>query len=1123
MTSEKTGGLAASIVGYFADSKLTPLVIIASILLGLASVIAIPREEEPQIVVPMVDVMVRLPGATPREMEKRIASPMEQFLWEVPGVEYIYSTCSPEQVLTVVRFRVGEDVEDSLVKLQSKLQMHFDRIPPGTIGPLIKPRSIDDVPVLALTFWGEGWDSYRLRAVAAEAEDELKQIADVSETTLIGGEPRQINVQLDLDRLHAYNLSALEVAQLLSAANNRQVAGDLTTNGRNVVLEAGRFLASAADVRGVVLGTYAGAPIYVRDVATVYDGPGEITNRVEFHPGPSYHPHETVAADGEHASAGTSHEAVTLAVAKRKGTNAIVLVKQVLDKCEHLREIGLVPPEVHLAVTRDYGETANEKANELLFHMGIAVFSVTILIGFVLGWRESGVVALAIPVTLALTLFIFHFIGFTLNRITLFALIFSIGILVDDPIVDVENIVRHFRMPKNRHRHPLQVTIEAVNEVRSPLILATFAVMAAILPMAFVRGMMGPYMRPIPIGASAAMFFSMAVAFVVTPWAAYRILRGMHGEGGGHHGEADSAATRLYRRVAWRLVTGSRARNGFLVGIVGLLLLACALVPLKLVKVKMLPFDNKSEFQVILDMPEGTALETTWQVTRELAEELKGIDEVSDLELYVGTSGPYNFNGLVRHYFLRRGDHLADIQVNLAGKHDRRRQSHAIAKEARERLLPIARRHRGTLQVAEVPPGPPVLQTLVAELYGPDYDELIRVGRQVLDIFQQTPGVVDADIYTEDPQQRLEFQVDEDKAGLHNVKAAQVAESLRLASDGLAVGLAHDQDAPEDVAIELRLAEEQRESTASLGDLRLKSADGHLVALDEVTRRVRSRVEPSRYHKNLQPVVYVTADMAGALESPVYAILRMSRAIDQLTGPDGTKLKQYTTHQPFTTDYWSMKWDGEWHITYEVFRDLGIAFAAVLVLIYSLVVGWFASFKTPLVIMSAIPFSLVGILPAHWLGNVFFTATSMIGFIAGAGIVVRNSIILVDFIDLRLSQGMPLEEAVVDAGAVRFRPMMLTAMAVIIGTAVILLDPIFQGLAVALMAGEVASLLLSRMAVPILYYLSIRREHPRPGGIPRDEPDWDALSRRFSHDEEGPAPAQEEADGGRTVGPADEA
>ncbi|MBI5832029.1 MAG: efflux RND transporter permease subunit [Armatimonadetes bacterium] len=1089
-------GLAGRIVAYFADSKLTPLVIVASILMGIAAVIAIPREEEPQIVVPMVDVMVRLPGASPAEVEKRIAAPLEQFLWEIPGVEYLYTTSGQEQCLAIVRFKVGENLEDSLVRLQSKLSMHFDRIPPGAIGPLVKPRSIDDVPILALTFWAPGYDSYRLRQIAAEVRDSIKQVPDASETTLIGGEPRRINVELDLERLSGYGLAPLDVANMLRGANQRQQAGDYNQGDRNIVLEAGQFLASADDVSRVVVGSSAGAPIYVRDVARVYDGPKEPKSHVEYMAGAAAAKHGEGAGEAPKGF----QQGVTLSIAKRKGTNAIVVVDKVLAKLKPLRANGTIPPEVKVEITRDYGETSNEKANELLVHMGIAVVSVTLLIGLVLGWREAGVVALAIPVTLALTMFMFHFIGFTLNRITLFALIFSIGILVDDPIVDVENIVRHFRMPWNKGRNPLHVTIEAVNEVRSPLILATFAVMAAILPMAFVRGLMGPYMRPIPIGASAAMFFSMVVAFVVTPWAAYRVLRGMSQEEGSHgHGEADSASTRFYRRFAWGLVSRPRNRRRFLVTLIVLLLGAVALVPLKAVKVKMLPFDNKSEFQVIINMPEGTSLDRTHAATRAMAQVLaEKLPEVRDLELYVSTAGPYNFNGLVRHYYLRDADWQADIQVNLVGRKDRKRQSHAIAKQARELLLPVAAEYGARMAVAEVPPGPPVLQTLVAEVYGPDQAKTVELAQQIKAKLAQTPGVVDTDIYTEAPRTRFEYLLDEEKAGLNGVNAGDVANTLALASDGLTTGLAHDVTAPEDVPIEVRVQRSQASSLEALGNLRLHNDTGGLVALDSVTTRVRGAVPPSIYHKNLQPAVYVTADMAGSEESPVYAILKFNRVLHAMPTPDGVPLSLWQTRQPDDTNHYAVKWDGEWFITYEVFRDLGIAFAAVLVLIYALVVGWFKSFGTPLVIMSAIPFSLVGILPAHALGGVFFTATSMIGFIAGAGIVVRNSIILVDFINLRLEQGMPLEEAVVDAGAVRFRPMLLTAMAVVIGTAIILLDPIFQGLAVALMAGEIASLLLSRMAVPILYYLSLRKSHPRPEALGWDEPDWQQIAHDFT-------------------------
>jgi multidrug efflux pump subunit AcrB len=705
--------------------------------------------------------------------------------------------------------------------------------------------------------------------------------------------------------------------------------------------------------------------------------------------------------------------------------------------------------------------------------MMIAIFSVAVLIWLAIGFREAGIVGIAIPVTLALTLTIFYLYGYTLNRITLFALIFSIGILVDDAIVVVENIVRHYHLPENRGRSILEVAVEAVDEVGNPTILATFAVIAAIIPMAFVRGLMGPYMRPIPVGASAAMIFSLMVAFIVTPWASLRLLRR---EKGGDHGE-ESWTTRLYRRAMTPLIQKPLWRYGFLLLVVLLLLGAMSLLAVKFVRVKMLPFDNKSEFQVIVDMPEGTTLEETAALTREIGEVIRKVPEVTDYQMYIGTASPYNFNGLVRHYFLRRAPNVADIQVNLAPKGERKAQSHDIAKRVRPLIEPVAARYQGRIKVAEVPPGPPVLQTLVAEVYGPDYSRQIEVARQIRGILEKTEGVVDVDWYVEDDQTRYRFVVDKEKAALNGVTAEQVAVTLRLAMSGMEAGLLHQAREKEDVPILLRLPREERSRVENLQAIRVMGKQGNLIPLGEIVRVEKDLGEKSIYHKNLMPVVYVTADMAGVEESPVYAILKINRALDKLNLPEGYNLERYVARQPFTAEKLSMKWDGEWHITYEVFRDLGLAFAAVLVLIYILVVGWFQSFKTPIVIMAAIPFSLVGILPAHGLLGAFFTATSMIGFIAGAGIVVRNSIILVDFIELRLKQGMDLAEAVIDAGAVRFRPMMLTAAAVIVGASVILFDPIFQGLAISLMAGEVASLLLSRMTVPILYYLSERRRY----------------------------------------------
>ena len=705
--------------------------------------------------------------------------------------------------------------------------------------------------------------------------------------------------------------------------------------------------------------------------------------------------------------------------------------------------------------------------------MMIAVISVTILIWLVLGFREAGVVAVAIPVTLALTLVVFLLYGYTLNRITLFALIFSIGILVDDAIVVIENIVRHKRLPENRDRSFTEVAVEAVDEVGNPTILATCTVIAAILPMAMVRGLMGPYMRPIPIGASAAMIFSLLVAFVITPWAALRLLGGSHKK---HGGEGEDRTTRLYRKFMGFLL--SRKRNQWLfLGLVTFLLIAAmSMVYFKFVVVKMLPFDNKSEFQIIVDMPEGTSLEQTAAATRALAANLNQVPEITDYETYIGTASPYNFNGLVRHYYTRKGDNVADIQVNLTPKGDRSDQSHAIAKRVRELLKSVAERYGMRMKVAEVPPGPPVLQTLVAEVYGPDYDRQIELARQLRSMLEETSGVVDVDWYVEDLQPEMLFRFDRLKTSMAGISIADAQQSVALAVQGAEAGLMHLPLEAEDVPVQLRLPLNDRSSIEAINRLRIASKTGNLIPLSELGRWEESVRERNIYHKNLMPVVYVTADVAGREESPVYPILSMDKKIAEMQLPEGYRLETYTARQPSESDRLAMKWDGEWHITYEVFRDLGLAFAAVLILIYILVVAWFQSFKTPLVIMAAIPFSLVGILPGHWALGAFFTATSMIGFIAGAGIVVRNSIILVDFIELRLSHGESLAQAVVDAGAVRFRPMMLTAAAVVVGAAVILFDPIFQGLAISLMAGEVASLFLSRMTVPVLFYMMRGRE-----------------------------------------------
>jgi multidrug efflux pump subunit AcrB len=1052
MTTER--GLAGRMAAAFIDSKLTPLVIVASIALGLMAVLALPREEEPQIIVPMIDVFVEVPGASPAEVEQRVTRPMEKLLWEIPGVEYLYSTSSPGMSMVIVRFKVGEDEETALVRLNQKLHGNLDRMPPGVTMPLIKLRSIDDVPILAVTLWGPRYDDFALRTLAAQLHDAVKEVGDVSEVTILGGRRREVRVEMDPARLAAYGVDPLMVRQALGGANVSQATTGPVSGETALRVQAGDRLRTVEDVRNVALLSRAGRTVLLRDVATVLDGDSEPRDYVFFH-----------------SREGGTHPAVTLSVAKRKGTNAIAVTHAVEAKLDTLRGT-LVPGDVNLTVTRNYGETAAEKSNELLWHMFLAVVSVSLLIWLALGKREAAVVLVAIPVTLALTLFMFYLYGYTLNRITLFALIFSIGILVDDAIVVVENIVRHARLQSNKGASLLDVSIRAVDEVGNPTILATLTVVAAILPMAFVGGLMGPYMRPIPVGASAAMIFSLIVAFLVTPWAALRLLK----PGTTHDHDHEDRLTLLYRRAMSPLINSPKVGYLFLAGVALLLLLAVAFIPLKWVRVKMLPFDNKSEFQVMVDLPEGTPLEQTQRVTAELASITLQEPSVVNVQTYVGTSSPYNFNGLVRHYFLRRSPHLADLQVNLTPKGDRSEQSHDIAKRVRTELLPVAEKYGATIQVAEVPPGPPVLQTLVAEVYGPDATRRREVAQQVKAVLENTDGVVDVDWYVESPQRRVDLVVDAEKAAAAGLSAAAVSSVVRMATAGDVAGLLHDAHAREDVPIVLKFPRARLNGLADLEGLRITG--NRPVAIGELTRRVDLVEEQSLYHKNLLPVTYITGDMAGTAESPVYAILEMNEAIGQMKLPEGYGVEIYNAVQPFDSQKYAMKWDGEWHITIEVFRDLGLAFAAVLLLIYILVVGWFQSFKTPITIMAAIPFSLVGILPAHAAMGAFFTATSMIGFIAGAGIVVRNSIILVDFVELRVKDGMPLAEAVVDAGAVRFRPMALTAAAVVVGSAVILFDPIFQGLAISLMAGEIASLVLSRVAVPVMYYLSARHQVP---------------------------------------------
>ena len=1059
------------VTALFVESKLVPLIIAAALLLGVFAVLATPSEEEPQIIVPMIDIYVSMPGAPPKEIENRVVAPMEKILWEIPGVEFVYSTAMDGAAMSIVRYKVGEDAEKSLVKTYAKLYQHLDWIPPGCSQPILKPRSIDDVPVVVLTFTGASDEGRTLRSVANQVNEDIRQIPGVAETALIGGRKRAVLVELDLDKLRVNGLDAVDARDAIALQNQGELVGDTLQDGRVASLRLDNFFRTKKELERTVVAERSGRPIFLSDVARVTDGFDEPQDYVFFLAGP--------ASDAQ-GEKGALRPAVSLSVAKRAGVNATQLANAVLRKVDDLKGF-LIPADVQITVTRNYGRSAQAKVHELLEHLFLAAASVGCIVALFLGLRASFVVMIAVPVTLAITLATYYFLGYTLNRITLFALIFCIGILVDDPIVDVENIVRHIHLRRGKDQSFTSIIIAAVNEVRGPLVLATFTVIAAIMPMAFVGGLMGPYMRPMPVGASVAMLLSMAVAFIITPWTARRLLKPE--PAGDTHDAPDDWATRLYRVLMHRFITAPRWRWSFLGLVLFLLLAACSLFAFKGVLVKMLPFDNKSDFQIVIDMPDGTSLEKTAQVAEELSRKVLDRPEVTDMQLHVGTAGPVTFNGLIRHYYQRQGASVADITVNLAPKGQRKLQSHDIAKAVREAILPIARRHGARIKVTETPPGPPVLQTLVAEIYGPDDAARTRVARQVKEVFEQTANVVDVDWYVNDPKPERLIRIERDKALANGVDPKRALEVVAAAFKGATAGLLHDPAAKEDAPIIVRLPLSSRSHAVDLEAVPVRGRDGQLVSLDQLARFSDTTVPSAIYHKNLQPVVYVTADMAGTEESPAYGMSRVVEGLEKLAA-EGKGAWQVTgneplpilyTQQPDSLKTWSLKWDGEWQITYEVFRDMGLAFGVVMILIYILVVGWFGSYTTPIAVMAPIPLSLIGIIPAHALAGAFFTATSMIGFIAGAGIVVRNSIILVDFIEMRRAQGAPLEEAVVEAGAVRFRPMLLTAFSVVAGAFVILFDPIFQGLAISLMAGEIAATAFSRMVVPVMYYLDRRR------------------------------------------------
>ncbi len=1057
-------GIAGNIASGFLNSKLSILLMAAILLIGVYSSSLIPREEDPQIDVPMVDVMVGYPGASPTEVESRVLIPLEKILSNIDGVEHLHSTAMNGGAMIIVQYHVGEDIERSYVKLYDELLRSMDQLPEGAMQPMIKSRSIDDVPILGLTLWSEEYSDFQIRQVAEELASELKKVQHIATVSELGGRQRQLRVLLDRAKLAQSNLDALGVMQMIQASNAAMQSGSYVEADKEILVTTGDFLRTKDDMERLIVGVHQQAPVYLGQVATIEDGPESPKSHVSFGYG---------RYQEEHADHPSEYPAVTLSVAKIQGADAMHLAKKVLTRLEQL-EKDLVPAGINVTVTRNYGVTASEKVNELLWHLLIAIVAVTILVTLAMGWRGGLVVFLSVPLTFALTLFSYYILGYTLNRITLFALVFVVGIVVDDSIIIAENMHRHF---KSRRLPFRDAAIYAINEVGNPTILATFTVIAAILPMAFVSGMMGPYMSPMPIGASIAMLLSLVVALTITPYLGYHLLRNDEEREGEEGSSGPAWISKFYHRFGSPLLNSPRKRIMLLAGTTMLLLASTALFLTKTVAVKMLPFDNKNEFQVVIDMPEGTTLERTAAVTREFAQHISTVPEVVNYQAYVGASSPITFNGLVRHYDLRSGSNMADIQVNLLGKGDRKEQSHAIAKRVRNELQELAHRTGANVKVVEVPPGPPVLSTIVAEIYGPDHAQQIKVAEQVKGILQRTEGVVDIDWSVEAPQSEMQLIVDKEKAMLNGIVPQQVVGKLTHLLREVPVSTLHDEHASKPVPVVLGLQDRDKASLNDLLALQVKGQHGNMVAVGDIVEIKESTLQPSISRKDQQRVVYVLADMAGELESPVYAILGMEdRLKAEVDLPAGYTIGDLYMGQPENDTNFTVKWDGEWQITLEVFRDLGIAFLVVMVIIYMLIVGWFQDFKTPIIMMIAIPLSLIGIVLGHWVLGAYFTATSFIGMIALAGIMVRNSVLLIDFIEIRLRDGAPIKEAIIDAGIVRTTPILLTTGAVIIGAAVILFDPIFQGLAISLVGGAIVSTMLTLLVVPVIYYVAERKK-----------------------------------------------
>ncbi len=1063
-------GISGKIAGAFIKSKLSILLMFAFMLLGLFSIYFIPREEEPQIEVPMADIMIGYPGATPQEVESGVIQPIEKIISNIKGVEHVYSTSMNGMGMLTVQFFVGEDVERSLVKLYNEMMKNMDRMPQGATMPLVKSRAIDDVPALAFTLWSDKMGDYQIRQVAEVVGNEIKKIPDVAQVNVVGGQSRQVKVMLDKDKMAQSKLDFGAITQTLQANNAQMQSGNIVTGDMVYSVQTGNFFTNVEEVKNLIVGTNDNQPVYLYQIAEVEDGPEVPKQYVSFGYG--------AASGDKKADMPDDYSAVTISIAKKKGADAMKLAEVVINKVEHLKK-DVITNDIHVDVTRNYGETASHKVSELLFHLSIAIVVVTLFVMLAMGWRGGLVVFLSVPVTFALTLFAYYFLGYTLNRITLFALVFVTGIVVDDSIVIAENMHRHFKMKK---LPPLQAALYAINEVGNPTILATLTVIAAVLPMAFVSGMMGPYMSPMPIGASIAMIFSLLVALTLTPYFGYLFLRHKDKKGEEHESEEketdlhETKIYKLYAKIVTPFLESRKRRWTFMIGLTVVLLGSFVLFYTKSVPVKMLPFDNKNEFQVVIDMPEGTTLERTAAVTKELAVYISRNDKVTNYQTYVGTSAPISFNGLVRHYDMRMGDNVADIQVNLVDKGERKEQSHNIATSVRADLQAIGKKYNANVKVVEVPPGPPVMSTIAAEIYGPDYKQQIYVAKQVKDMLASTENVVDVDWSVEDAQTEYKFEVDKDKAMKLGIPNAQVVQNMYAALSGMSVGVLHQPSTVNQVGIVLQLSEKEKSSIEDVLSMKVVNQQGMVIPISDLVKVTEGEKEKSIHRKDQKRVVYVLTEVAGSLESPIYPITEVSDKLSQVKLPEGYTLSEEYSEQPKYEDNFALKWDGEWQITYEVFRDLGLAFLFVLIIIYVLIVAWFQNFITPLVQLAAIPLSLIGIIFGHWIMGAYFSAPSMIGFIALAGIMVRNSVLLIDFIDIRLKDGIPLKQAVIEAGAVRTTPIILTAGGVVLGAIVILFDPIFQGLAISLMGGTITSTVLTLIVVPLLYYKMLKKK-----------------------------------------------